>query len=778
MKKLKKGLSLLLVFAMIFSFASTAFAANTEWKDYSADTAIAKTDAYEAVQVMAGLGIIDGVSDNVLNPTGNFTRGQAAKIITYMLLGPEDASVLKADAKVFSDVETNEWFAPYVEFCKDAGIIDGYEDGTFHPYRTLTTDQWLKMLLTAIGFDAAEFGLTGKDWAINTAEVALRYDLITADEYALDFDREVAILYAYNALTFSFKTEKPLSETVFNLGETYTRTIYGDYTARNVTSKGEVIASFDVTSEDHSNAQYTVPTGYTVIKNGEEAAETKVGGKSVRVTVYPEQKTVVVVETKVDVLDDSTAAKKTLLNALDKVYDGTLKVGNVVTYNEGNESWLGKTAAVAYGNVEVLTPVAGYVSARNVKNDWISVGEGSTTEIYFNINANSAASALKTAETYNFYYDKYNNIAYVADYTPAAAPQTLIFLIATAAKGDLDFSDVWDVKNTVDAQAKYIDLTTGEIKTAEYKAVDGTPALTEVKEAAGEFGYVMNPYNEYYYATENEDGTISLNAYTTTNYAKVAKNDAKVTVGDTEYVADSETKLHVLTYTGAYEDIQVKVETGIQNFTTAEYTDSQTKTYTTVVVDRPVNTVPDDIYVITPAAAPEKTYVYGKYIGENTDYAVEGQGYDFVLSDGSTKTLYFDAIPDFDNENKSDGYTSTLTENSIYKLTIQNGSFTEAYELSPIGLKAQELKYADVSYISIGYLDNVLYFANDFGGHFLDSANKDVTLVVAGTHDENGRVLTGTSVKVYTDNDAADGKIVFVSVDAVSQIAANVPAAE
>jgi hypothetical protein len=672
-----------------------------------------------------------------------------------------------------------------VEFCKDAGIIDGYEDGTFHPYRTLTTDQWLKMLLTAIGFDGAKFGLTGKDWAVNTAEVALRYDLITADEYKLDFDREVAILYAYKALNFQYGTYQvgvnvPLAESVFDLDNGYSRNIFGDYLSKDFTSKGKTIASIAITGDSsNSNTLYTVPTGYTVIKDGVEvknAAGTKVGGKSVRVTVYDELKTVVVVETKVQLLDDSTATKKALLNDLDKKYAGDLKVGDVVTYNKGNESWLDKgSTAVAYDNVEVLTPVAGYVSARNEKNNWISVGEGSTTELYFNINVDGVATSAKypmeTAKTYNFYYDKYNNIAYVANYTPAAVPQTLVFLIATAAKGDLDFSNVWDVKNTVQAQAKYIDLTTGEIKTAEYKAIDSQTALGQVQAAANKFGYVMNTYNKYYYATENEDGTISLTKYDTYHNAKVTEGKAETKVGGTTYIADSKTKLHVLTYTGALEVQNVDVQTGIQNFKTATYKDTQKKTYTTVVVNSAENTVPEDIYVITPVSEPDKTYVYGKYIGENTDYAAEGQGYDFVLSDGSTTTLYFDAIPDFDNENKSDGYT--LTENSIYKLTIQNGSATYAEELTAEENDTDELIYADVSYISINALSNVYYYANDFGGKFIGADNSVITPVVAGTHNDNGRVLTGTNVKVYLDG----GKIVFATAEKNSTIVEDMPAA-
>jgi hypothetical protein len=676
-----------------------------------------------------------------------------------------------------------------VEFCKDAGIIDGYEDGTFHPYRNLTTDQWLKMLLTAIGFDAAEFGLTGKDWAINTAEVALRYDLITADEYALDFDREVAILYAYNALTFSFKTEKPLSEKVFGLTTSITYDIFAAPTAEVFSSKGKEIASFAIapaTTKEIVNAasdKVVIPAGYDVYVDGVSKGNSGYTADKNSYTVYlydanayttagtpNATKTAIVLSTQVRILDDQGTNALTL-NTLDPIYKAetgkNLVVGDVVTFNVGNSKYTGGADKTVQKNVTVLNATAGTVTARNVKNNWINVDE--SANLYFNANAKpttaAAANKLKTAEKYNFYYDSYGNVAAVLDYVPAQPEQTLVFLIAAYAKTSYTYNDV-EQETVEESKAKYIDLTTGEIKTMTFDTLDSKDVATLT---GGNFQgyYFSGKINSYYTATTDAEGNVALTEYTTFNYANVTNAKASVQIGaskDSNYVytADSKTQLSVLTYTGDLEVESVDVQTGIQNFKTATY--DYDGTYVAVVKDKPSDTVPSNIYVITPKAEPTETYVYAMYMGENTDYQKDGQGYDFLTSDGTTTTLYFDEKGDFANTNPSDGVTApALVKNAVYKLTIQNGSFTKYEKLTAITGK---LVYTDVSYVSIINLESVYYYANDFGGLTFSTTGADMTgkVVVDGTLDVNGRVQAGSTVNLYTDDDSVTGKIVFMTV--------------
>ncbi|HWI62179.1 MAG TPA: S-layer homology domain-containing protein [Symbiobacteriaceae bacterium] len=52
----------------------------------------------------------------------------------------------------FSDVAPGDWFAPSLERLEQAGIVNGYPDGTFRPQNTVTLAEMVKLLLTAAGY--------------------------------------------------------------------------------------------------------------------------------------------------------------------------------------------------------------------------------------------------------------------------------------------------------------------------------------------------------------------------------------------------------------------------------------------------------------------------------------------------------------------------------------------------------------------------------------------------------------------------------------------------
>ena len=168
MRNLKKVLALVLALVMSLSLVTIANAA-----DFSDNADI---DYSEAVDVMVAAGIIDGVGNNSFDPNGTLTREQAAKLITYMLLG-ENSEKLGVEGTSFNDVAATRWSAPAIEYCAAMGIIDGAGDGNFYPAGKLTGYAFAKMLLTAIGYKSDREGFTGDSWTINVATKALSEDV-------------------------------------------------------------------------------------------------------------------------------------------------------------------------------------------------------------------------------------------------------------------------------------------------------------------------------------------------------------------------------------------------------------------------------------------------------------------------------------------------------------------------------------------------------------------------------------------------------------------------
>ena len=196
---MKKFLSLVLALAMTLSLVTISAGA----KDFADSDELSGERYEEAVNVMSEMGIIDGYASGDFQPQGTLTRGAAAKIIACMMLGKTTAEALGTQAAPFKDVPAGSTFAGYIAYCVESGLIDGYADGTFRPGNTLTGFAFLKMLLTALGYDSSIEGYTGTNWTVNVASRATQIGLTDGND---DFvgtraaTREEACLYAVNAL--------------------------------------------------------------------------------------------------------------------------------------------------------------------------------------------------------------------------------------------------------------------------------------------------------------------------------------------------------------------------------------------------------------------------------------------------------------------------------------------------------------------------------------------------------------------------------------------------
>lgn len=196
MKNLKKVLSLVLVLAMVFALGVSASAASIS--DYSDADKIENT---EAVAVMSAIGVLDG-SKGAFNPKGIVTREQAAKIVTYMLMGKTNADKLTATVAPFADVAANRWSAGAIAYCKEMGYISGVGNNKFDPAGELTGLQFAKIMLTALGYDAKKQGLVGSSWAVNVANLAINNGIDAGiDNLNAPMTRELAAQMAYNTMT-------------------------------------------------------------------------------------------------------------------------------------------------------------------------------------------------------------------------------------------------------------------------------------------------------------------------------------------------------------------------------------------------------------------------------------------------------------------------------------------------------------------------------------------------------------------------------------------------
>lgn len=195
---MKKFLSLVLALIMTMSLV-TISAGATEYKDLTDKDEI---QYEEAVAVLNRIGVITGYDDGSFRPETELTRGAAAKIIVSLLIGPEAASNLPNTYAPYPDVPANHTFAGVISYCKTAGIISGYGDGTFKPANSLTGYAFAKMLLGAVGYDSKIQGYTDTGWTMNVARDGNSAGLFNRIEFdgAAAVNREQACQLALNTL--------------------------------------------------------------------------------------------------------------------------------------------------------------------------------------------------------------------------------------------------------------------------------------------------------------------------------------------------------------------------------------------------------------------------------------------------------------------------------------------------------------------------------------------------------------------------------------------------
>lgn len=140
---------------------------------------------YEAADYVLSNGLMTGTSNTTFTPNGALTRGMLVTVLYRMAGSP------KVEGKVsekFSDCTDGSWYADAVLWASANKVVDGYEDGTFKPTKSITRQEMAKVLYgyDKIGGKTAE-GITEKltytdldaiaDWALE----AVTY--CTAEKY-------------------------------------------------------------------------------------------------------------------------------------------------------------------------------------------------------------------------------------------------------------------------------------------------------------------------------------------------------------------------------------------------------------------------------------------------------------------------------------------------------------------------------------------------------------------------------------------------------------------
>ncbi|MEX2355470.1 MAG: S-layer homology domain-containing protein [Thermaerobacterales bacterium] len=111
------------------------------------------------VALLVSRGVVNGYPDGHFRPDGTVTRAELSKMLVGALMGP-DVLAAGPDALPFSDRSTVPiWAGGAVMAGVQAGLIAGFEDGTFRPADQVTREQAVAMTVRALSM--APGGQTG-----------------------------------------------------------------------------------------------------------------------------------------------------------------------------------------------------------------------------------------------------------------------------------------------------------------------------------------------------------------------------------------------------------------------------------------------------------------------------------------------------------------------------------------------------------------------------------------------------------------------------------------
>ncbi len=111
-----------------------------------------KNEYYQPIMDLVERGVVQGYEEGTFKPYGEATRGQLAKMLAQMI----DIDIENVEDVTFTDVAKTDDNYKAIAALKEAGIIEGYEDGTFRPHAKVTRAQAAKMIAVAFDYRKSE----------------------------------------------------------------------------------------------------------------------------------------------------------------------------------------------------------------------------------------------------------------------------------------------------------------------------------------------------------------------------------------------------------------------------------------------------------------------------------------------------------------------------------------------------------------------------------------------------------------------------------------------
>nr|WP_275690991.1 glycerophosphodiester phosphodiesterase family protein [Paenibacillus aceris] len=112
------------------------------------------------IELLANKLVVEGVDDNRFEADRSITRAEFAALLVRALGLDYAASTID-----FKDITANDWFGQAVGTAAAAGLLSGYEDGTFRPNKEITREEQAAMVIRAMKYAGIDPSVTSAQQA-------------------------------------------------------------------------------------------------------------------------------------------------------------------------------------------------------------------------------------------------------------------------------------------------------------------------------------------------------------------------------------------------------------------------------------------------------------------------------------------------------------------------------------------------------------------------------------------------------------------------------------
>jgi hypothetical protein len=113
--------------------------------------------ATDDINLLASKLIVNGVTSSEFKPYDKITRAQFTALLVRAL-----GLTVETTPASFSDIQTTDWYANVISTAVKAGLIKGFEDGTFRPNDSITREQMASLISKALTITGKTVSVDGQ----------------------------------------------------------------------------------------------------------------------------------------------------------------------------------------------------------------------------------------------------------------------------------------------------------------------------------------------------------------------------------------------------------------------------------------------------------------------------------------------------------------------------------------------------------------------------------------------------------------------------------------